>query len=192
MANGSNQKKKKSGGWWWLIFVAAALIAQAGENDNLRLWWLRLTRGSSSQLGRIFDFKRLLRPLRIALLRRGITVDPALLLLGAAVLLVVIIVLVSSAAKRRARAAERSSTVRSTAARSSTAGRTSAAVQRRDPRTKSFTQPDAYCVVCDHSGEDHFQHDREQRIKQLDEWLKNGLIDRSEYKVMLSRYERDL
>ena len=72
------------------------------------------------------------------------------------------------------------------------AARTSAAVQRRDPRTRSFTQPESYCVVCDHTGEDHFQRDKSNRIAQLDEWLKNGLIDREEYKVMKSRYERDL
>ncbi len=36
--------------------------------------------------------------------------------------------------------------------------------------------------------EDHFQRDKRTRIEQLDEWLKNGLIDRKEYKVLEKRY----
>ena len=71
-------------------------------------------------------------------------------------------------------------------------GRVSAAVQRRDPRSKSFTQPEAYCVVCDHSGEDHFQRDKARRIAQLDIWLKNGIIGREEYRVLKDRYERGI
>ena len=71
-------------------------------------------------------------------------------------------------------------------------GRVSTAVQRLDPRSKSFTKPETYCAVHDHSGEDHLAHDKAQRIRQLDEWLKNGLIDRNEYRVLKSRYERDL
>ena len=71
-------------------------------------------------------------------------------------------------------------------------GRVSAAVQRHDPRTQSFTPPEPSCVVCDHTGEDHFQRDKQQRLSQLDEWLKNGLIDKNEYQVLKARYERDL
>ena len=163
MAKGNN-RRKKSGGWWWLIFVVIALLAQAGENVDLRRAWLRF---------------------RVNMLRSGIDVQRIAPIVIGVVVLVIVVSIVSAAAKRRAEAG-------SGAVRSSTAGRTSAAVQRRDPRTGSFTQPDAYCVVCDHSGEDHFQHDRSQRIKQLDEWLRNGLIDRSEYKVLLDRYKRDL
>ena len=37
-------------------------------------------------------------------------------------------------------------------------------------------------------GEDHFQRDKRKRIKQLDEWLKNGLIDRKEYDELKRRY----
>lgn len=55
----------------------------------------------------------------------------------------------------------------------------------------AFPQPEAHCVVCENTGDDHFAHDREQRIKQLDEWLKNGIIDRKEYQVLKARYERD-
>lgn len=71
-------------------------------------------------------------------------------------------------------------------------GRSSAAVRRPDPRTQSFTRPEPSCIVCDHTGEDHFQRDKAQRIRQLDDWLKNGLIDRAEYKVLKERFERDL
>ncbi len=43
----------------------------------------------------------------------------------------------------------------------------------------------------DAQGEDHFQRDRRNRISQLDDWLKSGLIDRDEYKNLKRRYERD-
>ena len=43
----------------------------------------------------------------------------------------------------------------------------------------------------DAQGEDHFQRDRRNRISQLDDWLKSGLIDRGEYKTLKRRYERD-
>lgn len=74
----------------------------------------------------------------------------------------------------------------------SSAGRTSAAIRRPDPRTRSFTAPEAPCIVCDHTGEDHFERDKARRIGQLDEWVKNGLIDREEYRVLKDRYERDI
>ena len=52
--------------------------------------------------------------------------------------------------------------------------------------------PDAACVVCDNTGEDHFAHDKAQRIAQLDEFLKNGIIDKAEYRTLRDRYERGL
>ena len=39
--------------------------------------------------------------------------------------------------------------------------------------------------------EDHFQRDKRKRIKQLDEWLKNGLIDRKEYDELKRRYREE-
>ena len=52
--------------------------------------------------------------------------------------------------------------------------------------------PDAACVVCDNTGEDHFAHDTAQRIAQLDDFLKNGIIDKAEYRTLRERYERGL
>ena len=52
--------------------------------------------------------------------------------------------------------------------------------------------PDAACVVCDNTGEDHFAHDKAQRIAQLDDFLKNGIIDKAEYRKLRERYERGL
>ena len=40
-------------------------------------------------------------------------------------------------------------------------------------------------------GEDHFQRDKRKRIEQLDEWLKNGLIDRKEYDELKRRYREE-
>ena len=66
------------------------------------------------------------------------------------------------------------------------------AIRRFDPRSKSFVKPDAPCIVCEHTGEDHLERDKQNRIRQLDDWLKTGLIDRSEYRVLKDRFERDL
>ncbi len=66
-------------------------------------------------------------------------------------------------------------------------------MQRREPVTakRDYAKPEAYCVSCEISGEDHFVRDRKRRIAQLDEWLKNGLIDRQEYLVLKHRFEND-
>ena len=57
---------------------------------------------------------------------------------------------------------------------------------------RQFSAPEAPCIVCENTGDDHFQRDKARRIAQLDDWLKNGLIDRDEYRVMKDRYERGI
>lgn len=68
------------------------------------------------------------------------------------------------------------------------------APQRSGPPRRSMPpdMPDAACVVCDNTGEDHFAHDKAQRIAQLDDFLKNGIIDKAEYRTLHERYERGL
>ena len=69
------------------------------------------------------------------------------------------------------------------------------APQRSVPPQRSMPppdMPDAACVVCDNTGEDHFAHDKAQRIAQLDAFLKNGIIDKAEYRTLRERYERGL
>lgn len=69
------------------------------------------------------------------------------------------------------------------------------APQRSVPPRRSVLppdMPDAACVVCDNTGEDHFAHDKAQRIAQLDTFLKNGIIDKAEYRLLRERYERGL
>ena len=41
------------------------------------------------------------------------------------------------------------------------------------------------------SEEDHFQRDKRNRMNQLDDWLKIGLIDRKEYHQLKRRYQED-
>ena len=70
-------------------------------------------------------------------------------------------------------------------------------MQRRTPSVthtahRDFSAPEAPCIVCENTGEDHFQRDKVRRIKQLDDWLKNGLIDREEYRVLKDRYQRGI
>ena len=57
---------------------------------------------------------------------------------------------------------------------------------------RDFRAPEAPCIVCENTGEDHFQRDKARRIAQLDDWLKNGIIDREEYRVMKDRYQRGI
>ena len=47
-------------------------------------------------------------------------------------------------------------------------------------------------VYNENASAENFQRDRQRRIAQLDGFLKNGIIDKEEYEVLLSRYERDI
>ncbi len=114
-------------------------------------------------------------------------IDPSVLgAIAAGLLILAVILLIAAAAGK----AVRRQTDRSVVGRAG--GRTSAAVQRPDPRSRSFTPPTPTCIVCDHTGEDHFLRDKARRIAQLDDWLKSGIIDREEFRVLKDRYERDL
>ena len=89
----------------------------------------------------------------------------------------------SQVAKKKEKAAKQALEARLKAG-SSAAGRKTPEVelhrpvpsmQRREPETRrDYSKPDAYCVSCDLSGEDHFVRDRNRRIAQLDEWLKTA------------------
>lgn len=165
-----NRKKTKSskGGWIWIVFVLIALLSNTAENGNLdfAFWRLRywLSQNEEAVIGIIVGI----------------------------VLLVIVGVILKAAVRRRQLEADHPWKASRAASNNAAAGRTSAAVRRPDPRNRSFTAPEASCIVCDHTGEDHFQRDKANRIAQLGEWLKNGLIDKEEYKVLLARYERDL
>ena len=89
-----------------------------------------------------------------------------------------------TAGKRESQSHERAQTGAAKAQPSIRLHSTHPAVSRQ-----SYSAPDPYCVVCDQTGEDHFARDRAQRIAQLDEWLKNGLIDKAEYRELKQRYE---
>ena len=61
-------------------------------------------------------------------------------------------------------------------------------------RGRSYTSPVKVSpkANCDY-GEDNceYSHDEQRRIKQLNDFLKNGTIDREEYKVLLERYRKE-
>ncbi len=168
----NNQKKKKSGGSGFLVaFLVIFLLPrlfQLLENADFRYGLWKLQRWAA---------------------QNGIDPEqlPGMLV---AVLVAVIFAVTLLSLLRRKKAAAEDGPVR--AQTNSAGGRTSAAKSRPDPRSRSFTPPEPSCIVCDHTGEDHFAHDKAQRIAQLDEWLKNGLIDKAEYRVLKDRFERDL
>ena len=69
------------------------------------------------------------------------------------------------------------------------------APQRSVPPRRSMPppdMPDAACVVCDNSEMCIRDSDKAQRIAQLDDFLKNGIIDKAEYRTLRERYERGL
>lgn len=64
---------------------------------------------------------------------------------------------------------------------------------RHEPKVeihRAFPEPEAHCVVCENTGVDHFERDRQMRLRQLDDWLKNGLIEREEYMILKRKYEQ--
>lgn len=66
-------------------------------------------------------------------------------------------------------------------------------MKRHEPKVeihRAFPEPEAHCVVCDNTGVDHFERDRQMRLRQLDDWLKNGLIEREEYMILKRKYEQ--
>ena len=66
--------------------------------------------------------------------------------------------------------------------------------ERRQNRAVPAERP-AYTpqpVYNENTSGENFQRDRQRRLAQLDSFLKNGIIDREEYKVLRSRYERDI
>ena len=68
----------------------------------------------------------------------------------------------------------------------------------------SSSNEDGYCKTCsddfvynnrqyeynENSAEENFLRDKQRRIRQLDGFLKNGLIDKDEYLKLRSRYEK--
>ena len=49
--------------------------------------------------------------------------------------------------------------------------------------------PEAYQTGDENAETDPFAREKEQRLRQLDEWLANGTIDREEYQRLKDRYE---
>ena len=170
-----NTRKKKKGSGWGMLMVLLFLLLP------------RLFESTDSGALRHFYLRNIYFPLR----RAGLHLDPelvvALVTVGFTILMLLVII---GIVRRKVAAAASPSPVKS--GRGANAGRVSAAVQRPDPRNRSFTPPEPSCIVCDHTGEDHFARDRANRIAQLNDWLRSGLIDRNEYRVLKDRYERDI
>ena len=61
---------------------------------------------------------------------------------------------------------------------------------RRQNTPRPVYTPQA--VYNENASAENFQRDKQRRISQLDGFLKNGIIDKEEYKVLLSRYERNI
>ena len=76
--------------------------------------------------------------------------------------------------------------------------------EKEKSKEKSSRKEDPYCKTCsddfvynnrqteykEFSAEESFVRDRQRRMKQLDDFLKNGIIDKEEYWVLRSHYEK--
>jgi len=68
-----------------------------------------------------------------------------------------------------------------------------------EDKPRSYTPPVSYKTssavkdACDY-GTDNcgYSHDEQRRVQQLNNFLKNGTIDRNEYRVLLERYRREV
>ena len=75
---------------------------------------------------------------------------------------------------------------------------------KTEEKSSSRRSDDGYCKTCsddfeynnrqneynENSAEQNFIRDKQRRIRQLDDFLKNGLIDKNEYLKLRSRYEK--
>ena len=84
-------------------------------------------------------------------------------------------------------------TIKSASNRNKRTERSSTAkISHRKPYIGMTSQSKGYSNAAAHDpGEDHFRRDKRTRIAQLDDWLKNGLIDRKEYNELKKRYMQD-
>ncbi len=136
----------------------------------------------------------------IPLMMRMLDGDLPPVVFGVIVIAVVAAIAFSKMAKNREKAAKSALEARGSGTKAAPGRKTPEvelhrpvpSMQRREPAAqRNFPQPEAYCVSCELSGEDHFVRDRQRRLQQLDGWLKNGLVDKQEYLVLKQRFERD-
>ena len=168
-SNNTGKQKGKSSPIWIWILVIIAYIGYAMMNNP--------------------SFRRQVRPLQRKLLifglnlssRTGLSIDTLQTLFVILIILIVLMVIIALKKGNNRETKE-----------NPVAGRVSAAIRRSDPRNASFTKPETYCAVHNHSAEDHLAYDKRKRLDQLEEWLKIGLIERDEYRVLKDRYQRDL
>lgn len=110
---------------------------------------------------------------------------PVIFALVVLVVTVILVAVVVKAATRRAAAGQAVSRP------VTPAPRTVPAHGAARPKATAYTEgPDAYCLVCDQTGIDHFERDRLRRLRQLDYWLSIGLIERGEYNTLREKYSR--
>ena len=58
---------------------------------------------------------------------------------------------------------------------------------------EKITGSDKEAEECEYGAENHeYSHEEERRVAQLDNFLKNGIIDKAEYRTLRERYERGL
>jgi len=98
-------------------------------------------------------------------------------------IVIAIVINVLSARKKLKAQQDKKRPVERTAARTPT-------VPLHRPAPSMEHRPSAPVRSYNQAGLDHFARDKARRIAQLDEWLKNGLIDKAEYNVLKDRFQR--
>ena len=98
-------------------------------------------------------------------------------------IVIAIVINVLNARKKQKAQQDKKRPVERTAARTPT-------VPLHRPAPSREHRPSAPVRSYNQAGLDHFARDKARRIAQLDEWLKNGLIDKAEYNVLKDRFQR--
>ena len=67
-----------------------------------------------------------------------------------------------------------------------------AAKKKNDENTAPVPHASSPAALCDYGDYNcDYSHDYESRMKQLDDWLRFGIIDKAEYKVLADKYRRN-
>lgn len=62
--------------------------------------------------------------------------------------------------------------------------------KEREEKTFNATRMDRNISYNDRAAEENFLRDKEKRLKQLEVFLKNGIIEKDEYRLLKERYEK--
>lgn len=117
----------------------------------------------------------------------GDAVAQLIILLVPVAIIVAVVVLIRKAIKK---AKAEKSTVKGGFKRSHSFNYTAKKEKDLEDSPFTATRMDRNVSYNDHAAEDNFLRDKERRLSQLDVFLKNGIIEKDEYRLLKERYQK--